>query len=82
MVFLNGLIKNIPNVITIERNIANNDNNKWEEVANKFNPLSANFTKWSNTLKQSVGKLLTTCLSVFDDFVGLVLKELRYRVIL
>ena len=57
-------------------------NNKLEEVANKFNALSANFTKWSNTFKQFVGKLLTNCLSVFDDFVGLVLKELRCRVIL
>ena len=30
MVFLNGLIKNIANVITIERNIANNDTKKIE----------------------------------------------------
>ena len=36
------------------------------------NPLSANPTKWSNTLKQFVGKL-----SVFDHFVGLALKESR-----
>ena len=34
-----------------------------------FNPLSANPTKWSNTLKQFV-------LSVFDYFVGLALKGL------
>ena len=40
------------------------------------NPLSANFTKWSNTLKQFVGKLLTNCLTVFDHFVGLALKGL------
>ena len=33
-----------------------------------INPLSANFTKWSNTLKQFIGK------SVFDHFVGLALK--------
>ena len=33
-----------------------------------FNPLSNNHTKWSNTLKQFVGKLLTNCLSVFDHF--------------
>ena len=39
-----------------------------------FDPLSANFTKWSNTLKQFVEKLLTNCLSVFDHFVELVLK--------
>ena len=41
-----------------------------------FNPLSANPTKWSNTLKQFVSKLPTNCLSVFDHFVKLVLKEL------
>ena len=41
-----------------------------------LNPLSANFTKWSNTLKQFVGKLPTNCLSVFDHFVGLALKGL------
>ena len=29
-----------------------------------LNPLSANITKWSNTLKQFVGKLPTNCLSV------------------
>ena len=40
----------------------------------RFNPLSANFTKWSNTLKQFVGNLPTNCLSVFGHFVGLVLK--------
>ena len=39
-----------------------------------FDPLSANFTKWSNTLKQFVEKFLTNCLSVFDHFVELVLK--------
>ena len=29
-------------------------------------PLSANPTKWSNTLKQIVGKLSTNCLNVFQ----------------
>ena len=29
-----------------------------------INPLSAKFIKWSNTLKQIVGKLPTICLSV------------------
>ena len=43
-----------------------------------FNPLSTNITKWPNTLKQFVGKLPTNCLSVFDHFVGLVLKELTF----
>ena len=40
-------------------------------VLDALNPLSANPTKWSNTLKQFVGKLPTNCLSVFDHFVGL-----------
>ena len=41
-----------------------------------FNPLSANPTKRSNTLKQFVGNLLTNFLSVFDHFVKLTLKGL------
>ena len=45
----------------------------------KVNPLSASFSKWSNTLKQFIGKLLTNCLSVFDHFVGLVLKGLKHK---
>ena len=39
-------------------------------------PFSANFIKWSNTLKQFVGNLPTNCSSVFDHFVGLALKRL------
>ena len=42
------------------------------EVA--VDPFSANFTKWSNTLKQIVSNLPTNCLSVFEHFVGLALK--------
>ena len=45
--------------------------------AHRVNELSANITKWSNTLKQFVRKLPTNCLSVFDHFVGLALKELK-----
>ena len=41
-----------------------------------FNLLSANPTKWSNTLKQFVGNLPTNCLSVFDHFMNLALKGL------
>ena len=41
-----------------------------------INPLSAKFIKWSNTLKQIVGKLPTICLSVFDHFSGLAFKGL------
>ena len=44
-----------------------------------LNPLSANPTKWSNTLKQFVSDLLTIFLSVFDHFVGLALKGLRIQ---
>ena len=42
-----------------------------------INPLSANFTKWSNTLKQFVDNLPTNCLNVFDHFVGFALKGLK-----
>ena len=42
-----------------------------------LNPLSDNFAKQSNTLKQFVGKLPTNCLSVFDHFVGPALKGLK-----
>ena len=41
-----------------------------------INPLNPNLTKWSETLKQFVGKLPTNCLSVFDHFVGLAFKGL------
>ena len=44
-----------------------------------FNPLSANPTKWSNTLKQLVDNLQTNCLSVFDHFVWLELKGLNVK---
>ena len=44
--------------------------------ANSVNFVSLKITKWSNTLKQFVGKLPTNCFSVFDHFVGLALKGL------
>ena len=43
-----------------------------------LNPLSPNFPKWSKTLKQLVSNMPTNCLSVFDHFVGLALKELIF----
>ena len=53
----------------------------WFEIFSWFgkviNPLSANSTKWSNTLKQFVGNLPTNYLSVFDHFVKLPLKRLN-----
>ena len=39
-------------------------------------PISQN----GQTLKQFVGKLLTNCLSVFDQFMGLALKGLMLEV--
>ena len=42
-----------------------------------INPLIANLTKWSNTLKQFVGNFPTNCLSVFDNFMRLALEELN-----
>ena len=50
--------------------------NEVHELFLQINPLSANPTKWSNTLKQFVGKLPTNCLSVFGHFVKLALKGL------
>ena len=44
----------------------------------RINSLSANPTKWSNTLKQFVGELPANRLSVFDHFVGLALKGLTF----
>ena len=44
--------------------------------SSSFNPLSANPTKWPNTLKQFVGKLSMNCLSVFGHFINLALKGL------
>ena len=48
------------------------------EVNVPLNPLSANLTKWLNTLKQFVGN----CLSAFDYFVGLALKGLTNLLLL
>ena len=48
-------------------------------LTSNLNPLSANPTKWSDTLKQYVGNLRTDCLSVCDDFVKLVLKGLKNK---
>ena len=42
-----------------------------------LNSFGANFTKWSNTLKQFIGNLPMNCLRVFDHFEGLALKRLK-----
>ena len=44
-----------------------------------INPLSTNPGKWSNTVEQFFGNLPTNCLTVFDHFVGLVLKGLSNK---
>ena len=69
----------LPHHIDILRKIANISffNIKENIMQNHINPLSAKFIKWSNTLKQFVGKLPTNCLSVFDHFSGLALKGLN-----
>ena len=51
----------------------------YHPFAYEFNTLSAKFIKWSNTLKQIVGNLPTICLSVFDHFSRLALKELKFN---
>ena len=50
-------------------------------VTEMLNPLSANPTKWSNTLKQFFGKLPTNCLIVLDHFVILTLKGLKSKMV-
>ena len=50
---------------------------KYSRVKGTLNPLSANLTKWPNTLKHFVGKLPTNCLSVFAHFEGLALEGLK-----
>ena len=47
-----------------------------------INSLSANLTKWPNTLKQFVDKLPTNYLGVFDHFVKLALKWLSFGTLL
>ena len=44
-------------------------------AAQRLDPLKANPT---NTLKSLVGNLPTNCFSLFDRFVGLALKGLRF----
>ena len=69
------LFSYIPNNIY---NNAQNDNDGGDDkyIYRLVNPVSANPTNWSNTLKQFIASLPTNCLSVFDHFVGLALKGL------
>ena len=63
--YVSGLVKNDPMRAS-----------SYLPLQKELNPLSANPTKWWNTLKQFVGKLPT---SVFDHFVKLVLKGLKQK---
>ena len=54
----------------------------WKLAKKQIDPLSANFTKWSNTLKQFVANLPMNCLSVFDHFVGLAVNSFMTEVII
>ena len=48
---------------------------------NNFNPLSAKFIEWPNTLKQLVSNLPTNCLNVSDHFSGLTRKGLSILIV-
>ena len=57
--------------VTFRNKLRKSSNHNTREIhksTRNINPLNANFTKWSNTLKQFVGKL-----PVFDHFVKLAL---------
>ena len=45
-------------------------------------PLTVSAPKWSNTLEQFVSNLPMNCLSVFDHFVWLLLKGLKWKVLI
>ena len=60
-----------PGIYMLKLNNGNKNN-----LPNVFNPLSADPTKMVKHT-QTIGKLSTNCLSVFDSFVGLVLKGLK-----
>ena len=68
VLFLHSRLFLVPSILWTNRSFV---------LSNTFNPLNANPTKWSNTLKQFVGNLGTNCLSVFDHFVNLALKGLK-----
>ena len=51
----------------------------FSRVIKQLGNIDANPTKWSNTLKQFVGKLPTNCLSFFVNFAGLALKGLTQK---
>ena len=83
--FIHAFLSPISKAETLKRTLLRTDN--YFQPSDKkvtclsptrINPLSANPTKWSNTLKQFVGNLRTNYLSVFDHFVKLALKGLNW----
>ena len=66
-------------VFILVNKLAVNMTNFIHEYLPFFKPLNDNSTKWSNTLKQFVGKLPANILSVVDHFVGLALKGFRNK---
>ena len=74
---LKRLTKNFAINVLNKNNLSKSNEAETRNKQELINPLSANPTKWSNTLKQFVGNLLTNCLSVFDHCVKLALKQLR-----
>ena len=78
----NFLVTNITSQITLSILIVKNLKSitikffYWKATC--FNPLNANHTQWSNTLKQFVCRLLTSCLSVLGRFLELELKGLKF----
>ena len=70
-------------IFLVGRNDYNNissENSNSDNKNSNINPLSANPTKCSNTLKQFVGNLPMNCLSVFDHFLEFALKGLTLLV--
>ena len=75
--------ENILKILKTPKNTPGQNLEKTAQCSTKLiqlNPLRVNFTKWSNTLKQIVGNLLTNFLSVLEHFVGLALKGLTIHI--
>ena len=70
-------IKEEPTTKHPKENFLNLEEDLWRRFCNILLRIDLSITKWSNTLRQFVGKLSTNCLSVFDRFVGLALKGLK-----
>ena len=70
------MLKTVTNCHVWDRDLQNQTDKNYHDTFT-LNPFSANFTKWSNTLKQFIGNLPRNCLNVFDHFVGFGLEGLN-----